>query len=76
MLLISDFYFTVTWQKDGKVVEEDKKKYQFTDSGSKFQLKVLNLTNDDSGQYTVKASDGSSDNFSAFCLNVVAPGEV
>lgn len=65
---------TVTWLKDGKVLEESAKYQIKAISKTKFQLQVLNCALPDIGQYNVKVAGKKAEIVASFSNNVVPSG--
>ncbi|XP_023314705.1 twitchin isoform X11 [Trichogramma pretiosum] len=66
----------VTWLKDGKPIDENSPKYQFSkDSDKSYKFGIKSTTANDIGQYTVQAVGKKGETQAAFAVNVVPPGE-
>lgn len=71
MLIVYMLLFvTVIWMKDTNELVDDGSRYQFTQSGQKFQLQIKNVLADDTSQYTLCAVDSAGKTVAAFSLNV------
>lgn len=70
------FHFSVIWMKDSQIIKDDDVRFQFTQSGKKFQLTISNAMPDDTAQYAVCASDSSGEISAAFSLNVLTSAEL
>lgn len=62
--------------KDSQIIKDDDVRFQFTQSGKKFQLTISNAMPDDTAQYAVCASDSTGEISAAFSLNVLTSAEL